>query len=173
MIRRSILPQLLLLLGLALLPLAASNAAAVANQSPAPGFTLAKLQGGTASLSEYRGKVVLLNFWATWCVPCIREMPSMETLWQKYQGRGLVILAVATDNDDNGQPRIRNFMKRLKLTFPVLLDPENQASDLYEVSGVPVSYLIDREGKIAGRWLGSEDWASPEAFKLVEDLLSQ
>lgn len=96
----------------------------------------------------------------------------METLWRKYQDRGLVILAVATDND-GGQSRIRNFMKRLELTFPVLLDPDSQASDLYEVSGVPVSYLIDREGNIAGRWLGSEDWASPEAFELVEGLLSQ
>ncbi len=138
---------------------------------PAPQFRLTTLQGAPASLSDYRGQVILLNFWATWCGPCRKEMPSMERLWQTYRDQGLVILAIATDN--GGESRIRNFAHRLGLSFPILLDPDSQASDRYQVSGIPVSFLIDRQGRITARIVGSKDWASEPALQHVQRLLQE
>ena len=137
----------------------------------APGFMIEKLGGGKAGLSDYKGKVVLLNFWATWCMPCRQEMPSMETLWQKYKAQGFVIVAIS--NDEGSPSRIESFSKIFKLGFPILLDPEGKVSGIYKVSGLPTSYLIDRKGKIVSYIVGSKDWASPAAFKVVEKLLSQ
>ncbi len=142
-----------------------------AEKPPAPGFRLKNLQGDHSKLSDYHGKVVLLNFWATWCAPCRKEMPGMEKLWQTYRGQGLVILAVSTDS--GGESRIRNFASRLGLTFPILLDADSQASDRYRVAGIPVSFLIDRQGRIVDRVLGSKEWASEPAFRQVEELLRQ
>ncbi len=160
----------LLLVLVAVLPVQADSLDP-AEKPSAPGFTLKNLRGENASLSDYHGKVVLLNFWATWCAPCRKEMPSMEKLWQTYREQGLVILAVSTDN--GGESRIKSFARRLKLTFPILLDPDSQASDLYQVSGIPVSFLIDRQGRIVAHVLGSKDWASESAFQQVENLLLQ
>ena len=163
--------SLCLLLALALVLPAQADSLDPAEKPSAPGFTLKNMQGNSVKLSDYRGQVVLLNFWATWCGPCREEMPSMEKLWQTYREQGLVILAVSTDN--GGESRIKNFARRLKLTFPILLDPDSLASDLYQVSGVPVSFLIDRQGRITARILGSKDWASEVAFQQVEGLLRQ
>jgi len=137
----------------------------------APDFVSENLRGGNTSLEDYRGKIVLLNFWATWCVPCRAEMPGMETIWQKYKEQGLVIAAVSVDEGSRG--RIETFSKILDLSFPILLDPESKVSDLYKVSNMPTSFLIDRNGKIISRIVGTEEWASPEAIQLVEKLLSQ
>lgn len=163
--------SLCLLLVLALAVPVQANSLDPVQQPPAPAFSLKTLQGGQARLTDYRGQVVLLNFWATWCGPCREEMPSMEKLWQRYREQGLVILAVSTDN--GGESRIKNFVRRLGLTFPILLDPDSQASDLYQVSGVPVSFLIDRQGRITARILGSKDWADESAIHQVEGLLRQ
>jgi peroxiredoxin len=137
----------------------------------APDFVSENLRGGNTGLADYKGKIVLLNFWATWCMPCRAEMPGMETLWQKYKEQGLVIAAVSVDEGSRG--RIETFSKLLDLSFPILLDPESEVSDLYKVSNMPTSFLIDRNGKIISRIVGTEEWASPEAVQLVEDILSQ
>ncbi len=158
----------LLSLVLATAPVLADGLGA-AHAPLAPAFTLKNLQGDRVKLSDYRGKLVLLNFWATWCMPCRQEMPSMEQLRQIYGERGLVILAVSTD--EGGESRIRNFARRLKLTFPILLDPDSTASDKYEVSGVPVSFLIDHQGRIVARMTGSKDWVSDAALEQIEALL--
>ncbi len=139
---------------------------------PAPGFTSDRLGGGKARLSDYQGKVILLNFWATWCMPCRMEMPSMESLRRKYKAQDFVVIAISTD-DSGSEGRIASFVKRLNLGFPVLLDPQGEVSAIYKVSSLPASYLIDRNGKIAGRVVGSVDWASSDAFKIVESLLSR
>lgn len=136
----------------------------------APGFTLQNLAAENVSLSDYQGKVVLLNFWATWCMPCRQEMPSMERLWQQYRDQGLIILAVSTD--EGGPGRVKSFVKRLKITFPIALDPDARASDLYQVSGLPVSYLIDQQGRIVRKITGSEDWMSEKPIALIEGLLA-
>jgi len=137
----------------------------------APAFTIENLRGGDVALADYKGKLVLLNFWATWCAPCLKEMPSMEKLWQKYKEQGLVVVAVSVD--EGYKKRIQTFLKLYDLSFPVLLDPESEVSDLYKVSGIPASFLIDRNGKIISRLVGEDDWFSDDAIQLVEDLLSQ
>jgi len=142
----------------------------VSRQS-APDFVSENLRGGNTGLADYKGKIVLLNFWATWCMPCRAEMPSMETLWQKYKEQGLVVAAVSVDEGSRG--RIETFSKLLDLSFPILLDPESEVSDLYKVSNMPTSFLIDRNGKIISRIVGTEEWTSPEAIQFVEDILSQ
>jgi peroxiredoxin len=137
----------------------------------APDFVSENLRGGNTGLVDYKGKVVLLNFWATWCMPCREEMPGMETLWKNYKEQGLVVAAVSVDEGSRG--RIETFSKILDLSFPILLDPESKVSDLYKVSDMPTSFLIDRNGKIISRIVGTEEWASAEAIQLVEKLLAQ
>jgi len=136
----------------------------------APVFVLEKLEGGDAGLAGYKGKIILLNFWATWCIPCREEMPGMETLWQKYKEQDFVVLAVSVD--EGSKSRIETFSKLLDLSFPILLDPNSEVSDLYKVSNMPTSFLIDGNGKIISRIVGTEDWSSPAAVELVEKLLS-
>jgi len=137
----------------------------------APSFSLEKLGGGSAGLANYAGKVVLLNFWATWCAPCREEMPAMQRLWERYREQGLVIVAVAADKGDRKQ--VASFVDKLGLSYPVLLDPEGTVRNRYEVVGLPMSYLIGLDGKISGRVIGIAKWDSPEAFALVEHLLQQ
>ena len=138
----------------------------------APAFTLARLGGGgTAGLTDFAGKLVLLNFWATWCAPCREEMPAMQRLWERYREHGLVIVAVAVDKGNNKQ--VASFVDKLGLNYPILVDPEGKVRNRYEVVGLPMSYLIGRDGKISGRVIGATDWDSPQAFALVEHLLQQ
>ena len=137
----------------------------------APNFTVKNLQGEEVSLEDYKGKVVLLNFWATWCFPCIKEMPDLETLWQRYRDQGFVVLGISND-DAKKQKRVKNFVKKAELSFPIALDPDSTVSDVYEVAGIPASYIINREGEAVARVLGIREWASDEAFALVEHLLN-
>jgi len=137
----------------------------------APPFSLTRLGGGTADLTDFAGKVVLLNFWATWCPPCREEMPAMQRLWERYRKQGLVIVAVAADQDNGKQ--VASFVDKLGLNYPILLDPEGKARNRYEVVGLPMSYLIGRDGKISGRVIGIKSWDSPQAFALVEHMLQQ
>ena len=171
--KQIIFPLLFILSGTAhaAKPLADLLVVPEAARHDAPGFEIENLAGGNAGLADYKGKIVLLNFWATWCMPCRAEMPGMETLWQKYKEQGLVIAAVSVDEGSRG--RIETFSKLLDLSFPILLDPESEVSDQYKVSNMPTSFLIDRNGKIISRIVGTEEWTSPEAIQLVEEILSQ
>jgi peroxiredoxin len=135
----------------------------------APGFTLASLGGGDRSLEEFKGKVILLNFWATHCEPCREEMPAMERLWREMKKRGLVIIAVAADR---GSPKkVEEFCKTTGVTFPVLLDPEGDVRRTYEVTVLPMSYIIGRDGKFIGKVIGEREWDGRAAFEFFEDLL--
>ncbi len=135
----------------------------------APGFTLASLWGGQRSLGEFKGKVILLNFWHTNCVPCKKEMPSMERLWNRFKDRGVVVIAVA---EDRGSPeKAGKFCKTHGITFPVLHDPEGEVMRTYEVALLPTSYLIGRDGKFLGKVVGERDWDETDALELFEGLL--
>jgi len=171
--RLIILPLLLLLSSTALVAAPLANIFVVPEvaRHTAPDFVSENLQGGNTGLADYRGKVVLLNFWATWCIPCREEMPGMEALWQKYKEKGFVVAAVSVD--EGSQKRVETFTKLLDLSFPVLLDPESEVNDLYKVSNMPTSFLIDGNGKIISRIVGTKDWSSPEAIQLVEKLLNE
>jgi len=173
MIKQIIFSLLLLLSGVAQATTSLANLFVVpeVERHTAPDFISENLRGGNTGLADYKGKVVLLNFWATWCRPCRAEMPGMETLWQKYKEQGLVVAAISVDEGSRG--RIETFSKLLDLSFPILLDPESKVSNLYKVTNMPTSFFIDRNGKIISRIVGTEEWASPEAIQLVERLLSQ
>jgi len=136
----------------------------------APAFTLGTLDGGRASLADHRDKLVVLNFWATWCGPCALEMPSLEALWQRYRERGLVVVAVSVDR---GSPRglLEPYVRNLKLTFPILLDPDSKTSDRWRVTALPATFLVRPGGEATGMVVGAREWDSAEMRALVEHLL--
>jgi len=135
----------------------------------APNIALPTLTGDTVSLESLKGKVVLVNFWATWCGPCLMEMPSLQRLYRHYQDSDFEVLAVATDFE--GASAVKPLVDRLRLTFPVLLDPQLQINDLYRVTGIPTSIIIDRDGIITHKFYGAEDWDSDRSHHLVEQIL--
>ena len=136
----------------------------------APGFTLLTLDGGRASLTDHRDKLVVLNFWATWCQPCTVEMPSLEALWRRYRDRGLIVVGVSVDR---GAPRalLEPYVRNLKLTFPILLDPDSKTSDRWRVTALPATFLVRPGGEVAGMAMGAREWNSDEMRALVERLL--
>jgi len=138
----------------------------------APEFSLLRSDGGRKlSLADEKGKLVLLHFWATWCVACRHEIPWIESLWQQYRGQGLVVLGV---NVDRGNPSgVRDFIRQHHLSFPVLLDPAGDIRNRYAIRGLPSSYLIGRDGKIIGRIIGERDWSSASARAMLAGLLKQ
>jgi peroxiredoxin len=156
---------------------AAPAAAAKGELKPAKGAVVAgdfiaqDLHGKPARFGETRGNVVLLNFWATWCPPCRKEMPAMEQLYREYKDRGLVVVAVSQDQAPLAT--VRSFAEELKLSFPVWHDRDGIVGRQYSVPGVPASYLIGRDGRLAYKVLGEYDWSSPEARAAVEQLLNK
>lgn len=126
--------------------------------------------GNTIRLEDFRGKVVFLNFWATWCIPCRLEMPAMERLYREFKGRGFVVLAV---NVQEGPRAVRAFVRELKLTFPVVLDPKGEAAIAYAVRGLPATYLIDRNQIIVGRAIGAREWDSKDGREYIRALLGK
>lgn len=136
----------------------------------APDFTLIDMQGQKVSLSQYRGKVVIINFWATWCPPCREEMPSMEKLYQDYQDKGLVMLAVNVE--ENGREVVADFLEKTPYSFSILLDEDNTVQDTYGVYRFPESYIIDRNGIVVEKIIGGRDWLSGPTFKMINFLLN-
>jgi peroxiredoxin len=137
----------------------------------APDFALPSLAGSTVRLSDHHGRVILLNFWATWCPPCRAEMPSMGKLYQAYRDRGLVILAVSTDR--TGRSVVESFVRERGVTFPILLDPEGESFAEYGGRGLPTSFLVDRRGRIVSTEVGAQNWDSTAARMVVETLLNE
>ena len=131
-------------------------------------FTLENLEGSLVSPKDFQGKVVFLNFWATWCPPCRAEMPAMEKLWQKFKEEDFVILAVDLRE---GKEKVSSFMKENCYTFPVLLDSRGGVANTYGIRAIPTTYLLNPEGRIVGKAMGARNWASQDALKLMEHLL--
>jgi thiol-disulfide isomerase/thioredoxin len=125
---------------------------------------------GSARLENYRGKVLFLNLWATWCGPCRAEMPSMEKLYQRFKDKGLDILAV---NIQERKADVEAFMRRNKLTFPAALDEDGRIAQQYGVMGIPTSYILDRQGRVILRLVGSINWDDPKIFAAFEALLAE
>jgi len=137
---------------------------------PAPPFSLPDMDGASHALSDYRGRVVMLNFWATWCPPCRHEMPSMERLYAKFKDRGLEVVAVNQWEDPD---LVFEFTGRLSLspTFPILFDRESRIAEQYGVKGLPTTYLLDRDGNIRFQAIGGREFDHPEVEALIEGLL--
>jgi peroxiredoxin len=138
---------------------------------PAPNFAFPDLNGQQVSLSEHRGKVVIINIWATWCPPCRQEMPSMQKLYERFKGENFNILAVSIDS--TGREAVAPFVQTMNLTFPVLLDSKEDIRTLYGLTGVPESFIIDKEGIVDQKIIGPIDWATPQAFQFFEDLINK
>lgn len=135
----------------------------------APNFHLRDLYGKTMSLSQFRGKVVLLNFWATWCGPCRVEMPAMEQLYQTLPRKDFEILAVSTD--PQGVAVTRPFQREMGFTFPILHDPDMRIGLTYGARTLPLTFMVDRQGVIRKKIFGARDWDSPEARDLIRMLM--
>ena len=142
--------------------------------SKAPDFTAFTLDSvpRQKSLSDYRGQVVMINVWATWCLPCRVEMPSIEALNKSYGPKGLKIVAVSID-DPGTEATIRAFVKQYGLTFEVLHDPKGQISDLYDITGYPETFILGRDGVIRKKLMSATDWNSPESRALIDRLLTE
>lgn len=110
---------------------------------PAPNFTLESMDGGSVSLADFEGDVVLLNFWATWCGPCREEMPQLEAIYERYHDLGFTLLGVNVEEDSSGASR---FLSETPVSFPILFDPENEVSELYHVVAMPSTVIIGRDG---------------------------
>ena len=110
-------------------------------------FTLTDLDGKSWTLQSLRGKVVLVNFWATWCPPCRKEMPDLDALYRRFKDRGLVVLAIS----DEEVAKVKPFLAERNLTFPILLDPGRKVNDLFRIDGIPKTFVYDREGKLAAQ----------------------
>jgi thiol-disulfide isomerase/thioredoxin len=136
---------------------------------PTPPLTLEDLDGRLHDLVRYRGKVVVVNFWATWCPPCRDELPSLERLREALRGRPFEVLAV---NVAEGESRVKRFLTAVPLGVPVLLDPQGDTQRAWKVRGLPATFLLDREGAIRFWYLGELNWAQPKILRTVETLLS-
>ena len=113
-------------------------------------------------------QIILLNFWATWCGPCKEEMRYLEVLHQRFKEKNFVLLTISVDYE--GLKPVKEFINKHDYTFPVLLDPKCETLDLFDVKGIPTTFLIDKKGKMLGKAIGPRDWKSPEAISLFHQL---
>lgn len=136
----------------------------------APTFQLKDMDGESHSLESYRGKVLMLNFWATWCPPCRREIPSMESLYQAFKDEAFAILAI---NEWETEDHVFAFMGQLPVepSFPILFDSDSEVAQSFGVKGLPTTLLVDRDGKIVYRAVGGRDFNHPEVKKIIRALL--
>ncbi len=136
----------------------------------APEFRLPSPDGKLSDLSEYRGRVVMLHFWATWCPPCVDEIPTLERLYRTFSGKDFELLAVSADED--GAEAVTPFMRRNGLTLPVLLDPNRSIAKLYGTFKYPETYILDRNGIVRYKAIGARDWTAPENIEIIREIIS-
>lgn len=136
----------------------------------APSFTLDDIDGKSHKLEDYHGHVVVVNFWATWCPPCRREMPSMERAWQKLKQHDIAMLAINVGEDAD---TIFTFTADYAVTFPLLMDRDSSVINAWPVRGLPTTFVLDKQGRIVYRVIGGRDWNSPEIVSMLVDLQNQ
>jgi len=138
--------------------------------APAPAFKLRALDGREITLASLKGKYVLINFWATWCAPCLKEMPSIESLYQKFRDRGFEVLAIASDKE--GSAIVKPWVTKLKLNFTIGLDSDGVVSRLYGAKTLPQSFLVNRKGEVVAAAIGERDWFSEGAVSYLDEILA-
>jgi peroxiredoxin len=143
----------------------------IKDKKKAPEFALEGLSGRKVELKNFQGKIIFLTFWATWCGPCKQELPSIEALHQRFKGKDLVVLTIAVDLE--GAVPVEKFIAKHGYTFYVLIDSKSHALDLYRVEGIPMTFLIDKKGRILAKAMGPRDWKCPEAISLLEQLIEK
>ncbi len=138
----------------------------------APTFALKDLAGRTVTLEQFQGKLVVMNFWATWCEPCEWEMPSMEAFARRYRGKPVVLLAVSVDTGAS-DIIVRPYVQGKGISFPVLLDSTLRTSRAYRVRGLPTTFFVGADGRFIGQAQGPRDWTTSQATALVDHLLAR
>lgn len=139
--------------------------------SAAPDFTVKSLAGQDVALASLKGKVVLVNFWATWCPPCKEEIPSMMKLNQQMAGKPFQMLAIAID--EGGKEAVEGFFKKSGLSLPAYLDTDGAVSRIYGTTGVPETFVVDKTGIIRKKIVGGMDWSAPEVAAYLDELLKK
>jgi peroxiredoxin len=136
----------------------------------APALRLQRFNGDPATLETWGAKLVVLNFWATWCTPCTLEMPTLEALWRDYRERGLMVVGISVDR---GAPRalLQPYLTNLALTFPILLDPEMKTAEAWRVTALPATFIVRPGGEVTGMVVGPREWNSQEMRALLEPML--
>jgi thiol-disulfide isomerase/thioredoxin len=132
-------------------------------------LSLADLKGKKWDLKDLKGKVIFLNFWSTWCGPCKEEMPSMEELYQEFKSKDFIFLTISVDYEKKDV--VKGFIEKHRYTFPVLLDPQCVTLDLFQVKGIPTTFLIDKKGMMIGKATGPRNWKKPEVVSILNSLL--
>jgi peroxiredoxin len=140
---------------------------AVPERPAAPDFALPDIDGVIHRLSDHRGQVVIVNFWATWCPPCREEMPSMQRAWQRLKEEGIPILAIDVGEDED---TIFTFTADYPVDFPLLMDRDSSVTQQWPVRGLPTTFVIDPQGRIAYRAIGSRDWEDPALLDTLRTL---
>jgi peroxiredoxin len=158
------------LLGLALLAAASAAGATVAPRSLAPDFTLRQVDGPNLRLGEQKGRVVMVNFWATWCGPCRVEMPHLSRLYEKYRGSGFVLLGINIDEDPAAAKALAG---KLGIKFPVLLDTDKKVVGAYDLNAMPATVLIDKDGRVRHLHRGYREGVEVTYEQQVRDLLKE
>jgi cytochrome c biogenesis protein CcmG, thiol:disulfide interchange protein DsbE len=142
---------------------------AVALGEQVPDFTLRRDDGQTTSLADFRGKIVVLNFWASWCGPCVDELPSLKQFAQKYSGDNLVVLGVSLDEDPDAY---QSFLKKYEINFLTMRNPSHSVSERYGTYKLPETYIISRDGHLLNKIIGPTDWSSQQMLDYVDSLLA-
>lgn len=137
----------------------------------APEFRLSALDGKQVGLSDYRGKVVMVHFWATWCPPCVEELPVLDRMYRSLAGRDFEVLAVSVD--EGGAESVASFVKKNAPSLPVLLDPGASVAHSYGTFKFPETYILDRSGIVRYKVIGEADWSNPEVVKAVRNMIDQ
>jgi cytochrome c biogenesis protein CcmG, thiol:disulfide interchange protein DsbE len=119
------------------------------------------------SLNQFRGQIVVLNFWATWCPPCVEELPSLMTMQERTKSKGVVVLGISIDVDDDAYHR---FLKQRNVNFLTVRDPEQKVATIYGTAGWPETYVIDRQGRLRRKFVGPVDWNSPDIVQFLSQL---
>ena len=132
-----------------------------------PDFDLKDVDGNSYRFTDLRGKVVIVNFWATWCPPCRAEMPSMQRAWEQLREEGIMMLAIDVGEDEDA---IFDFIASYPVEFPILLDTESSVSEAWEVKGLPTTFVIDQWGRKVYRAVGGREWDAPELLQKVREL---
>ncbi len=160
----------LIILLIALPALAANTTGAITplqQRANAPDFTLTDVDGKIHRLSDYRGKVVIVNFWATWCPPCREEMPSMQKAWETLREKDVVMLAI---NIGENEDTIFQFIANYPVDFPLLMDLDSTVIGNWPVKGLPTTFIVDTQGRLAYRAIGGREWNTPDLLKLAQKL---
>lgn len=133
-----------------------------------PIFKIENMSGEMTGLDAYKGNIVFLNFWATWCPPCVLEMPAMDSLYKTFKDQGLVVVAI---NDYEPRARVEKFLKTKDYSFPILIDPSGKVSEDFRAIALPYTFIINKEGFVIGKVIGMRDWSSPESVEFFKELL--